>query len=343
MNFSTYSDKLLYTAFNQTGDCVIFTNRIGFYVYKIEPFKKIISRKIDGGVSIAKMLYKSNIITFVGNVVKGLYPNNKLIIWDDNKVEVIGEISFKQPILDIHLSKDMIVVILETKVFLYNFKHLSIIKVIDTCLNPRGLCSVLFGEHSLIALPDIDIGKINIVDYKNNTTNIIEAHTSELCLFTMDSSGRYIATSSVKGTLIRIYNVETCHLVKEYRRGNTQSNIVDIAFSTDLRYMLCGSEKGTIHVFNIMLHDEKTEEFSYLRTFLPHYFNMEYSTVKFYINDVVTHSLFVLDNRLISIGSNGCYYHLTFDIEKGTSSIETTYKFITDTDDPFNEPHTAIK
>ena len=344
MNFSKYSDKLLYSAFNQTCDCVIFTNQTGFYVYKLEPFKKIISRRIEGGVSIAKMLYKSNIITFVGNVKKGLYPNNKLIIWDDNKVEVIGEISFKNPILDIHLSKDIIVVILEMKIFLYNFKNLSVIKVINTSQNKLGLCSVRFGENSFILFPDMDIGKIQILDYKNNESKIIDAHTSELSLFTMDKCGRYIASCSIKGTLIRIYNMKTCNLVKEFRRGNTQSTIVDIKFSNNLRYLLCGSEKGTIHVFNIMLNNENnTEEFSYLHYFLPNYFNMEYSTSKFYINNVVTNSIFTHDDKLISIGNDGCYYNLSFDINTGVSNIETTYKFITDKDDPFSEPDSAIK
>ena len=31
------------------------------------------------------MLYESNIIVFVGRSDSGLYPNNKLIIWDDFK------------------------------------------------------------------------------------------------------------------------------------------------------------------------------------------------------------------------------------------------------------------
>ena len=93
MNFSNYSDNLLYSSFNHTNDCVIFGTINGFYVYTINPFKKIISRKITGGVSIVNMLYKSNIIAFVGNEKTGLYPNNKLIIWDDSKEDVIGEIS----------------------------------------------------------------------------------------------------------------------------------------------------------------------------------------------------------------------------------------------------------
>ena len=64
MNFKKYSDNLLYSSFNHTNDCVVFGTLNGFYVYTVSPFKKIISRKIMGGVSIVKMLYKSNIFGY---------------------------------------------------------------------------------------------------------------------------------------------------------------------------------------------------------------------------------------------------------------------------------------
>ena len=80
-NTSLSKKNLLYSSFNQINDCIIFGTNTGFYVYTLDPFKKIIARKITGGVSIVKMLFKSNIILFVGNVEKGVYPNNKLIVY----------------------------------------------------------------------------------------------------------------------------------------------------------------------------------------------------------------------------------------------------------------------
>lgn len=69
MNFSKYNqNNLLYSSFNQNNDCVVFGTTNGFYVYSLYPFKKIISRNIEGGISIVKMLYKSNILVFVVNI-----------------------------------------------------------------------------------------------------------------------------------------------------------------------------------------------------------------------------------------------------------------------------------
>ena len=123
MNFIESDENgLLYANFNENKDCIIFGTTIGFYVYTCNPFKKIISRRIIGGISIIEMLNKSNIMIFTGNVNKGLYPNNKLIIWDDNKEEVIGEIEFKSKILNIKITKDIIVVVTEFKIYIYRFR-----------------------------------------------------------------------------------------------------------------------------------------------------------------------------------------------------------------------------
>ena len=117
MSLKTATDEV-FISFNHTNNYCCFGTSIGFYIYQINPFQKVLSRKIDGGVSIIKMLHESNIILFVGKTDRGLYPNNKLIIWDDNKEEVIGEIEFKTKILNIKITKDIIVVVTEFKIYI---------------------------------------------------------------------------------------------------------------------------------------------------------------------------------------------------------------------------------
>jgi WD40 repeat protein len=335
MNFSNYSDNLLYSSFNHTNDCVIFGTINGFYVYTINPFKKIISRKITGGVSIVNMLYKSNIIAFVGNEKNGLYPNNKLIIWDDSKEDVIGEISFNEQILNFKLSKDIITVVVNSTIFIYNFKDLSIIRTYYTNLNNNGLCKIV---GDLIIYPANNIGEITVINYKsNNDIKNIQCHENEIKLFTIDPSGKYLASCSTKGTIIRIYNIETANLVKELRRGSDYTKIIDLKFSSDLQYLLCSSEKGTIHIYNILLNEDYIENYSYISYFLPEYFNSEWSIIKFYI-DTITYSCFMENdsNKIISIGSDGCFYNLSIDIEKKVGNIDTNYKFILDSENPFD-------
>ena len=117
-----------YISFNQTEKYVCFGTNIGFYIYSLNPFKKILSRKTDSGVSIVKMLYESNIIIFVGRQEKGLYPNNKLIIWDDSKKTVLGEIAYNKPISNLNVTKDYIVVLVDKKIYIYKFDTLNLVK-----------------------------------------------------------------------------------------------------------------------------------------------------------------------------------------------------------------------
>lgn len=61
-----------------------------------------------------------------------VYTNqrNKLVIWDDNEMKNRTEITFNagQDIKNIKLRKDMLVVVLEDKVFVFNFDTLKLIE-----------------------------------------------------------------------------------------------------------------------------------------------------------------------------------------------------------------------
>jgi WD repeat-containing protein 45 len=356
MNFaSSTKNDLTFASMNQTNDCIVFGTNTGFYVYTVNPLKKIIARKIPGGVSIVKMLYKSNIFVFIGNVEKGLYPNKKLIIWDDHKRVVIGEIIFKKKILNIMITREIIVVITNIKIYVYNFKDLSLIKSIETVNNPKGLCSI--NDQSLIAYLGDNIGEIKISLYNDDYLQVINAHRNPIELFNFSKDGKYIITCSNKGTLIRIYDTKSGSLFKELRRGSDQVQIIDLKISDDNKFLLASSSRGTIHVFSVDNENKKANEknveitkknigigwgINSLKSFLPEYFSSEWSFSQIRINNVLTYSNFINGiNEVITIGDNGCFYVLNFDKDNGT--IQKNYKFISDEDDPFNNRTSTIK
>jgi hypothetical protein len=55
----------------------------------------------------------------------------------------------------------------------------------------------------------------------NILVRTINAHTSALSRLAMDSEGKHLATASVQGTIIRVFDIEsdTPVLLKEFRRG----------------------------------------------------------------------------------------------------------------------------
>ena len=162
-----------YISFNQTEKYACFGTSIGFYIYSLNPFKKVLSRKIDSGISIVKMLYESNIIIFVGKTEKGLYPNNKLIIWDDCKKNVLGEITYNCPIQNVNVTKDYIVVLLDKKIYIYNFENLYLVKTIDiTAHHNKLLCMGLENSDYLI-YPGDAVGSVNITKLSGDYSEVI--------------------------------------------------------------------------------------------------------------------------------------------------------------------------
>jgi WD repeat-containing protein 45 len=105
------------------------------------PLKK--SRVIGESVALIEMMHTTNIFVLVLTNQK-----NRLVIWDDNEMKNRTEITFNQgsEIKNIKLRKDMLVVILEDKVFVFNFDTLKLIEQVETCQNVFGLCSISTAE-----------------------------------------------------------------------------------------------------------------------------------------------------------------------------------------------------
>jgi len=348
---SAYSSiEYLYSSFNQTEDCVAFGTKHGFYIYTLNPFEKIFAREIPGGISIIKILFKSNIYLFVGNTKSGLYPNNKLIIWNDHSKKVMGEINFRERIIDADLNKDKIVVICERKIFIYNFRDISLFKSINTTPNPKGLFSFSLETSSSIAYPSDDIGSVNITDINTDKITNIQAHTSNLEFIKLSHDGNYIATASERGTIIRIYHVNSSSLIKELRRGSDPASISDITFNKDNSMLCVSSDKGTIHLFNTSISDcpfknsiMENYGISYIKSLLPGYFHSEWSFSQQYLPETNVSCAFSDDNKGIHVIANsGNYYFISID-DTGKTNIDKNVLFVSDENDPFSNRTNTIR
>lgn len=349
-NDSINSDDI-YISFNQTEKYACFGTSIGFYIYSLNPFKKILSRKIDLGISIVKMLYESNIIVFVGRSDSGLYPNNKLIIWDDSKKAVLGEISYSSRINNVNLTKDYIVVLLEKKIYIYKFESLELIKDIEITHHNNNIISMGLENSELLIYPGEKTGSINITKLNEDYLQTIDAHNSKIENIYLSNDGQYVVTASSTGTLIRIFSTETLSKIIEFRRGADATQIKDLRLNHDNSILLVSSIKGTVHLYNTGVNPELEVEnpsydnygISYVKWALPQYFSDKWSFTKFYLPDISTCSTFDrTTHKIYTFGNDGQFYELDYE-DINNPTVEKTIKYISDENDPFSERSSTIK
>ncbi|XP_019430946.1 PREDICTED: autophagy-related protein 18d-like [Lupinus angustifolius] len=257
--------NLLTISWNQDYGCFAAGTSHGFRIYNCEPFKETFRRDLkSGGFKIVEMLFRCNILALVGAAANSSYPPNKVLIWDDHQSRCIGEFTFRSEVRGVKLRRDRIVVVLEHKIYVYNFMDLKLLHQIETLANPRGLCCLSHHSNTFVlACPGLHKGQVRVEHFGLNVTKLINAHDSQIACFTLTMDGLLLATSSAKGTLIRIFNTMDgsrlqevgCYpmnlIIIKVRRGVDRAEINSIALSPNVQWLAASSDKGTVHIFSL--------------------------------------------------------------------------------------------
>ncbi len=146
-----------------------------------------------------------------------------------------------------------IVVVLDNKVYVYNFVNLTLLYQIETFTNPKGLCALSSDPDfpSVLACPGLKPGCVHVELNDLKKQQFITAHTNALSQLALNKNGTRLATSSEKGTLIRIFDTDTGQQLRELRRGADRAEIFSITFNPTSTYLVVTSDKGTVHVYGL--------------------------------------------------------------------------------------------
>ena len=126
------------------------------------------------GVGIIELLYKSNLVALVGGGEQPVFPPTKVIIWDDYQNKGIAELEYDNPVRAVRLKRDIIVVVIDTSVFIYDFRNLNMRSTFKTCPNPKGLIAVSSSGRTKTIVEAARLAKdggarvIVLTDYKNS-------------------------------------------------------------------------------------------------------------------------------------------------------------------------------
>ncbi|KAI3864540.1 hypothetical protein MKX03_016997 [Papaver bracteatum] len=333
---SPVPSSLLYISFNQDFQYFSVGTDEGFRIYNCYPYGESFRRDFNGsgGIGIVTMLFRFNILALVGGGTQPMFPLNKVMIWEDDKSLCTKEISFRSNVRAVRLRRDRIIVILEQKIFIYNFIDMKLLHQIETFPNPKGLCEVSHVSGSLVlAFPGLQKGQVRVENYTTKKTKFIFAHDSSIECMSLTQDGELLATASSKGTLVRIFNTSNGTLLQEVRRGADRAEIYSLAFSPTAQWLAVSSNKGTVHVFNLKVNQDTSlgssscnppipatsSPFSFIRGVLPKYFNSEWSVAQFRFREGLKHIVAFGDqkdaqsNTIVILGMDGSFYRCRFD------------------------------
>lgn len=356
--------ELLSVSWNQDYGCFSAGTSRGFRIYNCDPFKETFRRDLkSGGFGIVEMLFRCNILALVGGKVNLQYPPNKVIIWDDHESRCIGEFSFRSEVRAVKLRRDRVVVVLEHKIYVYNFMDLKLLHQIETLANPRGLCCLSHHLNtSVLACPGLRRGQVRVEHFGLNMTKLISAHDSQIACLTLTMDGLLLATASTKGTLIRIFNTMDGTQLQEVRRGGNRAEIYSISLSPNVQWLAVSSDKGTVHIFSLrvrivgedpssqsnaiqspaLLYQQSSSSLdalispstganpgsslSFMKGVLPKYFSSEWSFAQFHLPEHTQYLVaFGSQNNVVTVGMDGSFYRCSFDPVKGGEMVQQEY------------------
>ena len=240
--------------FNQDYTWFSVATDSGFLVYNTFPLKRMVDRDIDGSLKSAMMLYRTNLLGLIGGGLSPKYSPTKLIIWDDRNYCVTGELTLMTKVKSFAFRRDYFAAVLEDKVMVFSLKDLELIRSYDTVTNLEGIVALntVETESAILAIFGSKRGNAKVWFIENSEIDIeIECHQTDIKYLALNPHGTILATASVKGTLIRIFETRNGSELIEVRRGSENATIQWIAFNSNSTYLACTSDKGTAHMFSL--------------------------------------------------------------------------------------------
>jgi hypothetical protein len=249
-----------HVSFNQDNSCFAVATDEGFRIFSTDTGKEIFNREIKGGLSRIEMLYRTNLMAVVP-----LRDSEIVKMWDDGQQKIIGEIPTPTPVRGIVWQRERIAVVLDFEIVVYHLKRLVVLTKIKTLRNTQGLCAITPFESSFLACPTEKAGQVRMERFDSKDSFFFQAHQTMLSALalTLSSvpslSAPLLATTSSKGTLIRIWNTATGTRLQQLRRGVDQARITGLGFHVNEQFLFVTSDKQTLHIFGVHV-DTKGKE-----------------------------------------------------------------------------------
>ena len=251
------NNKIYSLEFNQNFTLFSLATENGFKIYNTSQINENYEKKLSGGIKKCELSYQSNYIALVGGGKTPIFSNKKVVIYNDAEDVIESEYKFMTPVLNVKLKKNLLFIVCEKTIYVFNtFTSLNI-DSFDTIYNKKGLIAVNGNpEKTIMAYPiefkgESNKGYVTIKNYKTNKCFPLNVQDDKISFMAMDYNGLLLATSNEKGTLIRLHSCNDGTLMYECRRGKEKAEIIYISFDINYKYIGVSSDRKTIHVWKL--------------------------------------------------------------------------------------------
>ncbi|KAG1658038.1 hypothetical protein FOA52_014350 [Chlamydomonas sp. UWO 241] len=259
---SSSMERLLCVSFNQDGSCVALGTALGIRVYNRHSHS-ICYENLLGSVGIVEMLFCSSILAFVGAGEQPALTPRRMSVLNTSSQKTIQDIHFTSSVLAVFMNRQRLVVLLESKAFVYNVANLNLLRSMEL---PQGAGTRLpaaaalsaCDAPNLLALPaSTSSGMLRVYDLLFDGGNVlceVPAHSAPLAALAWSHDAQLLASASTKGTVIRVHRMPQAARVFQLRRGTRPAQIHSLAFSPagiEPPLLAACSSHGSVHVFRL--------------------------------------------------------------------------------------------
>ena len=227
----------------------------------------------SAGWGLVELRYESSLLAVSGSGLSSSLSPRTVSLLDARSLRVLSELSFAGGVLDVRLSGERLVCVLQDKVHVFDLRSLQPLYALPAAAaHTRGLSGVAvvpfeqppsasFAAAAFLAVPSHDArGDASVYSYDGQLLAAVHAHTAPIRMLALSHDGRLMATCSLSGTLIRLFSLPVGTKLLTLRRGTLSSHVNCLTFNQRATRLCVGSrDSTTLHIFNIPAHSHSSQ------------------------------------------------------------------------------------
>ncbi|CAD6999250.1 unnamed protein product [Ceratitis capitata] len=222
----------------------------GFRIFAIEDYDKVeeIFARDSENYSLIERQFNTSLVVLV--------PADKpncLLMMNYKKNQRICNCVYATKVISVRLNRQRLIAVLEESIHIHDISNMEELHVIGNLApNPLGLCTLSYNSDLAFPISNTT-GELRIFNSLKLTEGItIEAHKSRLSAMHFTPSGNLLATTSERGTVIRVFCAKNGQRIQEFRRGVKRCvRIASLVFSLNGRFLCVTSNTETVHIFKV--------------------------------------------------------------------------------------------